>query len=261
MSQSQACTLITGANGGLGQYFVQHAANETKQPLLLVGRNREELQKIITDNNLEARAHTIVADLSETKASVNKIAEFLKTHDLWVETIINNAGFGLLGSFVDTDGEKEQAMIAVNIATLTALTKLVLPQMKEHNQGKILNVASVASFFPGPYMAVYYATKAYVLSLTLALREELSQTNIHVTTLCPGPTKTGFSKLAEAENAGPFRGKLASAEEVADFGWRSLQNNTAVAIYNWRNVILVRISRFIPLVFITRVIGKAQKPA
>lgn len=258
---AQPCTVITGANGGLGQEFVKLVAKNTTQTILLVGRNKAELETIASDTQTTNTLIIVLADLENTAQSIKKIAESLEKNKLWVETLINNAGFGAYGAFTQTDGQKEQEMIIVNIATLTALTKLVLPEMKKHNRGQILNVASVASFLPGPYMAVYYATKAYVLSFTLALREELRDTNIRITALCPGPTETGFAKLADAQKASIFRGTLATAQDVAEFGWNALQKNKDVAIYGWRNRVTIALTRIVPLSLVARMVGKLQKPA
>jgi short-subunit dehydrogenase len=261
MSQLQPCTLITGATGGLGNHFAVLAAQNSEQRLVLVGRNVEELKKLVVELSLPTQTLLIETDLSQTEASIKKIAQVLEKNTLWVETLVNNAGFGAFGAFLETDGQKEQSMIAVNIATLTALAKLVLPTMKEHNRGKILNVASVAAFFPGPYMSVYYATKAFVLSFSLALHEELAQTKIHVTALCPGPTETKFAQSADAEKASVFQGKLASAQDVATFGWQALQKNQSVAIHGQKSVATVALTRILPPAFVAKIIGKIQKPA
>lgn len=258
MSQPLPCTLITGATGGLGQYFVEQAAQSQSQPILLIGRDKKKLESVAQKNKLNNRAICIEADLSDTATSIKIIEDALIKNHLWVETLINNAGFGLFGTFAETEIQTEQEMISVNITTLTALTKLVLPQMTSNNRGNILNVASVAGFFPGPFMSVYFATKAYVLSFTLALKAELQNTNIHVTALCPGSTDTGFIQEAKAESASIFQGKLADPQSVAAFGWRSLQQNKGVAIHGQKNFFIVALTRIFPLSLLAQLSYKVQ---
>lgn len=258
MTSLQPCTVLTGANGGLGRGFLHHL--DTTQTVILVGRKKDELNKLISDFSLQDRSHILVTDLSQTQSSVQALEALLKKEHLWIETLINNAGFGLYGPFETNDAQREQEMIAVNIATVTALAKLALPQMKQHGHGNILNVASVAAFFPGPFLGVYYATKTYVLSFSLALRAELAGTDIHITTLCPGPTQTHFAHEAQAEKASIFQGKLADPKDVAQFGIQALAENKAVAIYGHRQKLIIALTRFLPLEWTAQVIAKIQKP-
>jgi hypothetical protein len=150
-------------------------------------------------------------------------------------------------------------MIQVNVTALTHLTKMFLKDMIANNNGRILNVASTAAFQPGPLMAVYYATKAYVLSFSEALAEELSGTKIRVTTLCPGPTATNFSKEANTQDTNLFNGKIPTGKEVAEYGYHALVNEKRVAIHGFKNKMLVQGSKFIPRKTVTRMVRKMQE--
>src|SRR5262249_29594628 len=141
-----------------------------------------------------------------------------------IDVLINNAGFGIYGQFSSTDLQTELDVIEVNIASLTRLTKLYLPTMTERGRGRIMNVASMAAFSPGPFMAVYYATKAYVLSFTQALAAEVKGTGVTVTAFCPGSTQTRFEATAGAEVSGLYRGRVMDPKKAAIFGYRGMMN-------------------------------------
>ncbi|MFL5486573.1 MAG: SDR family NAD(P)-dependent oxidoreductase, partial [Gemmatimonadaceae bacterium] len=163
------------------------------------------------------------------------------------EILVNNAGFGLGGEFADTDLTRELEMIQVNIAALTHLTKLFLPAMIKRHSGHILNVASTAAFQPGPLMAVYYATKAYVLSFSEALAEELRNSGVSVTALCPGPTRTDFAATAEMTNSRLFTAfGAADAADVAEYGVDAMMHGRRVAIPGIKNKIIAQANRFAP---------------
>ncbi|MGZ5283617.1 MAG: SDR family NAD(P)-dependent oxidoreductase, partial [Bacteroidia bacterium] len=194
----------------------------------------------------QIKIHILSIDLSEPDAAIG-IYNFVKTQGIQINYLVNNAGFGLYGKFHETDWKTEAQMIQLNITALTQLTKLFLPDMIYAGKGRILNVASVAAFVPGPYMAVYYATKAYVLSFSEAIAAELKDTNITVTALCPGPTETGFEAAANLEESKLFRGKkLPNATEVAKYGYRAMQKGKTVAIHGWDNKLLMFSVRFAP---------------
>lgn len=163
----------------------------------------------------------------------------MREKEIEVEVLINNAGFGLYGEFANTDFEEELKMIQVNITALTALTKRIVPDIIKRKRGKILNVASTAAFQPGPLMAVYYASKAYVLSFSEALANELNDYNITVTTLCPGPTKTGFSEQAQlGESILFYRMKVMDVKSVAKMGYRGLMKGKTIVIPGFQNKLL-----------------------
>ncbi|WP_261392399.1 SDR family NAD(P)-dependent oxidoreductase [Priestia flexa] len=196
--------LITGASGGIGRQLAYHFAEDGYSPVL-VARSKEKLEELKKEleNNYSISVLISIKDLSKQKEAL-KLYDEIKQQRITVQFLVNNAGFGLYGAFIETSWAEEADMIDLNIKTLTYLTKLFLPEMVERNEGRILNIASVASFLPGPLMAVYYATKAYVLSFTEALENELKDTNITISALCPGPTKTGFSDRANLSSSKLF---------------------------------------------------------
>ncbi len=237
--------LITGASGGLGQDFAELFAEQGYQ-LVLVARSEDKLKSIA--QNLEDKYKVnvlyIVQDLSEPK-SASQVSEEIKAQDIKVDVLINNAGFGKFGAFIDEDVTTLTEMINLNVSTLTELTALLLPEMLERNQGKILNVASTAALQSLPNFGAYAATKAYVLSFTEALHYELRQTNISVTALCPGPTVTGFAKRANAESMILFKNGMPS-RQVAQLGYEALMKNKMTIITGFQNKLLAYLTRLIP---------------
>lgn len=201
--------LITGASSGIGREMAIYLA-ELKVDLILVGRNKEQLEKL--QNGLKVDTKVIVADLSD----ITKVKElYVLTKEDNVDILINNAGFGLFGKFYETDINRELEMINTNIVAVHLLTKLFLRDMKKRNSGYILNVASSAAFGPGPLMSTYYATKAYVNNLTEAINEELrrEESNVVVSSLCPGPVDTNFNKVANVN----FSVKAMNSRDVARY--------------------------------------------
>jgi len=241
--------LITGASFGIGYELAKIFANE-KYDLVLVARNRERLNEIESElkrhNNI--RIKTMVKDLANS-SSPQEIFDELKYDKIEVDVLINNAGFGLLGSFTELSLKEQLDMIQVNITSLVHLTGLILPTMINRGNGKIMNVASTAAFQPGPNMAVYYATKSFVLSFSKALYRELKDKNITVTALCPGPTKTEFQKRARMENINLERSKLMpymSAEKVAIAGYKGLMKGKKVVIPGLLNKIGTKLVKIFP---------------
>lgn len=202
--------LITGASSGIGRDMARYLA-EQKVDLILAARNKEELVKL--KKELDTNVKVVVIDLSST-AKIKEMFVALKNEN--IDILINNAGFGDIGYFNNTDITKELNMIDVNIKAVHLLTKLFLKEMTKVNRGYILNVASTAAFQPGPLMATYYATKAYVLRLTEAINYELKKqkSKVVVSCLCPGPTKTNFNNVANVK----FMMKSYSSEYVARYG-------------------------------------------
>ncbi|MCL6617365.1 MAG: SDR family oxidoreductase, partial [Anoxybacillus ayderensis] len=199
----------------------------------------------------------IVKDLTVPNAAYD-IYEEVRTSGLAVDILVNNAGFGLFGEFVETDLQEEVDMIQVNITALTQLTKLFLRDMVRRKQGRVMNVASMAAFQPGPLMAVYYATKAYVLSFSEALSNELRHTNVTVSALCPGPTATGFVDRANLQQSKLFKSGVMDVKQVVEAGYKGVMNNKTVIIPGVANKLLAFSVRFMPRKFVTNIVRKVQ---
>jgi len=207
--------LITGASGGIGYELALLFARD-QYDCVLVARSRDKLDELAARLESEFRVKTLVVakDLSKP-STVDEIYEEVTAASLKVDALVNNAGFPVYGRFVETDLQAELEMLQVNVVALTALTKLFLRGMVERGTGHVLNLASTAAFVPGPLMAVYYASKAYVLSFSEALANELKGTGVTVTALAPGPTRSGFQERGKLEDARLVRGSLADAASVA----------------------------------------------
>lgn len=250
--------LITGASFGIGYELAKIFAKE-KYNLILVARNLEKLNQIKDElQNPDIQIFTIQKDLSYPN-SPKELFDEINKKGLEIDILINNAGFGLLGSFVELDLQTQLDMIQLNITSLVHLTYLVLPQMIAKNSGKIMNVASTAAFQPGPNMAVYYATKAFVLSFSEALYAELKSKGITVTALCPGPTRTEFQKRARMENINLERSKLIpymSAEKVAQIGYDGLMKGKRVVIPGLLNKTGTKLVKIFPKSFVLAVLKK-----
>ena len=234
--------LITGATSGLGYEFVKLFANDGYN-LVLVARNEKKLKEIKQIfTNIEV---TVIAkDLSVPRAA-NEVFREIEEKGLDIDVLVNNAGFGLLGKFEELDIHKQLEMIQLNITSLTELTYYILPKMKERNSGRILNVASTAAFQPGPLMAVYYATKSFVLSLSEALVEELNDSNVTVTTLCPGATKTNFGSVANVEGTKMFS-KAMESDKVAKKGYEAMMSGKRVIVTGGLNKAGALGAKFLP---------------
>jgi short-subunit dehydrogenase len=242
-----AFTLITGASSGIGYEFAKIYANNGYS-LVLVARNQQKLETI----KKELEANHIISviclayDLSQTEQVVALFNE-LKNRDLLIERLINNAGIGDFGFFHESNWNRLYEMIQVNVTSLTQLSYLLIPEMLKHKKGKILNVASTAAFQPGPCMAVYYATKAYVLHFSEALSIELLGTGITVTVLCPGPTNTQFQLNAHMQSPKVFSWQtIPSAKSVAEFGFSAVEKNKIVAVHGIFNRCIVLVVSLLP---------------
>ena len=239
--------LITGASSGIGLELAKCFAADGCR-LILVARNTLVLEKLAgelrRENKIEAIVLTADLSLPETPA---RIFKELHGRGIMVDVLVNNAGFGALGPFAGLPLKWQLEMLQVNITALTELTGLFLPGMIQRRRGGILNVSSVAGFEPGPGMAIYHATKAYVLSFTEALAEELAGTNVAVTVLCPGPTTTNFGKVANSQRKRRLtKIPKMSAEEVAQYGHRAFRRGRPLAIPGLRNHLLVLLVRILP---------------
>lgn len=200
---------------------------------------------------------TIPADLSKPE-SVKKITNILAKQKLQPDVLINNAGYGLLDSFTESDETAQQNMMRVNMDAVVRLTRALLPGMVKRKRGRILNVASIAAYLPGPNMAVYYASKAFVSSFSGALADELRSTGITVTALCPGPTRTGFEFRASVTGTPLFR-NAASAESVAKAGYRGLLKGKRVVIPGFVNKLFVLGTRLVPSRLAARFAHRSQR--
>lgn len=239
--------LITGASNGIGLELAKVHASKGGD-LVLVARNKTKLDelKLELETQFKVIVHTIGKDLSAINSAKEVYDETSKLN-IQVDYLINNAGFGDFGMFVETDWDKELQMINLNITTLTLFTKLYLQDMVNRGNGKIMNVASTAAFQSGPTMAVYCATKAYVLSFTEALSNEVSDKGVTITALCPGATETGFQAAGGMNESELFKDKkLPSAKEVAEYGYTALIKGDTVAIHGIKNFIMSNAIRFIP---------------
>lgn len=221
--------LVTGASSGIGKELAFYHASQGGD-LVLVARREDVLHNI--KQNIETKYGVKVlvlpVDLSNPKSAA-EIYRQTKKENIFVETLINNAGFGTSGKFHKQDLSQNLNMIQVNVSSLVSLSHFYLQDMVEKDKGQILNVASVAAFLPGPRLACYYATKAFVLSFSQALNEELSQTKVSVTAVCPGPVDTEFADTADLNNVKIFD-RAASAESVARCGYLAMQNKKIVKI-------------------------------
>lgn len=253
-------TLITGASSGIGLALARIFASHSFD-LILVARREEKLLalKKEIEEKYPVSVEIIVQNLAEKNAA-KFMYEKIKAENKTVSILVNNAGFGNYGYFSETNGEEESNMVQVNITALTELTKLFLPDMLAKKSGKILNVASTAAFQPGPLMAVYFATKAYVLSFSEALSRELQGTGVSVTCLCPGPTKTEFQDVAKFEKDHSFNNeKFPTAHDVAELGYHALMKKRTIAIHGWKNFFLIQLLRITPRRLVTKIVMKLQK--
>ena len=221
---------------------------------MLVARRRNELEELASELG-DARA--VVMDLGQPGAAAALMAD-VAAHDEQVGTLINNAGFGLWGKFTALDGARQRAMIDLNVGALVELCRAVLPGMIERKSGAILNLASTAAFQPGPGMAVYFATKAFVLSFSEALHEEVAKAGIRVTALCPGPTKTEFGEVAGFKGNGAFDTLSARSEDVVAMGLNALDSGRAVAIPGMLNKAGAQAHRFMPRALLRKVMGSIK---
>jgi short-subunit dehydrogenase len=254
-----ATALITGASSGIGLAFANIFA-KNKINLLLVARSEGKLSGLADELRKQhgITVELLSRDLSSATAA-QEIADYCRTKTIAIEYLVNNAGFGDFGMFAESNWEKQLRMINLNIISLTFLTRLFLPEMIRNNHGKILNVASTAAFQPGPTMAVYYATKAYVLHFSEAIANELQGTGVSVTALCPGPTESGFQSAAAMQESKLVKGrKLPAAQEVAAFGYKALMSNKKVAIHGFMNYVMANSVRFVPRNLVVKILRSLQ---
>src|SRR2546428_4217076 len=257
MNSSRNTALITGASSGIGLELANLFARDGND-LVLVARSEGKLRQIASrlEGEFGIATRVLAADLAKPHAA-QELVMTLNVHEVTIDALVNNAGFGLAGPFVATDLDKELEMIQVNIVALTELTKLLLPGMVTRRSGRILNLASTAAFQPGPLMAVYYATKAYVLSFSEAIADELRDSGVTVTALCPGPTDTGFAVAARLESSRLFNmTKPMNSAAVARVGYEAMKRGKRVVIPGMRNKLLAQSIRVTPRRMVTTIVRR-----
>ena len=250
---TQDVALITGASAGLGVEFARQLAKRGER-LVLVARRKDRLEALAAELG---NARAVALDLGEAGAVERLLADLAAAGE-HVDTLVNNAGFGLAGKFAALDGRRQREMIDLNIGALTELTHALLPVMTARKRGGILNVASTAAFQPGPGMAVYFATKAYVLSFTEALHEEFRGSGIRVTALCPGPTATEFGSVGGFAAKGAFERFSADSVSVVAAGLAALDKGKAVAIPGIANKFGAQGHRLLSRAMLRRIAGSLK---
>jgi short-subunit dehydrogenase len=257
---TEAVALITGASDGIGRELAWCFARRGHR-LVLVARSEEKLERLAGEISSAhgVRVSCIAQDLSVADGAL-KVRNKVRQSGLAIDVLVNNAGVGTFGLFAEGDIERELRMMQLNMVSLTALTKLFLPEMLQRRRGRILNVASTAAFQPGPLMAVYYASKAYVLSFSEALANELKGTGVTASVLCPGPTSSGFQHRAGMDSSRLFRRGVMSARDVAEVAYRGLMKGKTTIIPGWRNTILAFSVRLAPRKLLPAIVRLMQEP-
>lgn len=259
---SRPIALVTGASGGIGAAIARELAAKGFD-LVLVARTKDRLDELDAElGSVHGATSTVIAmDLSATDAG-HRLATEVLGRGIEVDMVVNNAGFADYGVLWKANGEKIDQMIRLNMATLTELMHDLLPGMVARKSGQIMNIASTAAFLPGPLMAVYYATKAYVLSLSEAVNEELKGTGVTVTAVCPGPTESGFQAKAELESSKLFQGgKIMDVDTVARYAVSSTLKGKPVAVVGPKNKLVVFSPRFLPRRLLPGIVKRAQSEA
>lgn len=252
--------LITGASSGFGVEFVRRFAAD-RFDVVLVARSGAVMEELAAEMEERHGVATVVfpKDLAEPHAAADVMAN-LEERGIHVDALVNNAGFSTYGPLVETDLDATMDMLRVNMLTLTELTRRCLPGMVERGWGRILNLGSIGSFAPAPMTAAYGASKAYVLSLSLALRDELEGTGVTVTALCPGPTETAFQSRAEMADSALIAGRsLPSAVAVADAGYEAMKRGRAYVVTGASSRVFAFGSRFMPRTAASRIAGRSQR--
>lgn len=242
--------LVTGASAGLGVEFARQLSKRGDR-LVLVARREDRLEELAKELG---NARIVAIDLSKADAAARLMAD-IEAAGEEVELLVNNAGFGVIGRFAKADPKRLREMVDLNVGTLMDLCRAVAPSMIERKSGGIINVASTAAFQPGPNMAVYFATKAFVLSFSEALHEELKGYGVHVSCLCPGPTRTEFGDVAGFKGNGIFDRIAMESPEVVRLGISGLEKNRAVVVAGLVNKIVAASTRFAPRSVARRIAG------
>ena len=250
--------LITGASAGIGKELARVFAAEGHD-VVLVARRQPELQALVaeleTKHGIQARP--LVCDLTSERALGELVADVGGQE---LDYLVNNAGFGTVGPFAELDAQREAAMVTLHVAAVLRLTRAVLPGMIARRKGRILNVGSTAGFQPGPYMATYYATKAFVNSFSEALAYEVRGTGVSVTVSCPGPTTTEFGALSGIDRSPLFRLRKATAASVAREAYRAMQRGRPMIVHGLQNRMLALSSRFSPRALVRLLTSYLNRP-
>lgn len=254
---SNGTALITGASSGIGLELARLFAHDG-YGLVLVARDAKKLEQAAQSLQGEGPVRIIAQDLSEADGA-KRLAQELLRLKIEINALVNNAGVGIMGRFDEMDLERQLHMLHLNVTALTELTWHCLGAMRRRRRGRILNVASTAAFQPGPGMAVYYASKAYVLSFSQALSEELRDSGIHVTALCPGPTRTEFGRRSGMERSRLFQTWTMDAATVARIGYQGLRQGRPVVVTGWANRLLAFSTRVVPRAWAARVVRVMQE--
>jgi uncharacterized protein len=262
-TQPKQTALITGASGGIGLDLAREFAKDGYN-LVLVARSKDKLEALATDFTKQYTISVAVIAKDLSKASVpDELYNELKTLGIQIDTLVNNAGFGTYGKFTDTSLEQELQAMRLNMVALTHLSKLFVKDMVARKNGKILNVASTAAFQPGPLMAVYYATKAYVLSFSEAIANELEGTGVTVTVLCPGPTESGFQERAAMQESKLLQKggimRIMTSPEVARQGYEATKRGQVLVIPGFTNRLGAFLPRLTPRKLTTRIARSMQE--
>ncbi|MEM6799680.1 MAG: SDR family oxidoreductase [Planctomycetota bacterium] len=254
---SPETVLITGASSGIGLELARLFAADGCR-LVLTARSEERLHQLADELREKhgSEVYILIEDLADPDAP-QRLYDAVRVAGLEVDTLVNNAGFGGLEWFWKMPVERQRAMIEVNVASLAHLARLFLADMRERDRGGLLNVASTAAFVPGPHMATYYATKAFVLSLSEALREEHRRSGVSITCLCPGPTRTGFGADSGMGDTRLFEAAM-PADAVARAGHRGCRRGKAIVVPGWRNKVSVFLPRLLPRFLVRYTVGLLQ---
>lgn len=261
-SQPKQTALVTGASAGIGKELAQLFAADGHD-VVLVARSVDKLEELAADltSAYGVKAHVIAADLGD-RASPGAVVEQARARGLTVDFLVNNAGFGSNGPFLDLDLERELAMIDVNVRALVELTQKLVRPMRARGFGRVMNIASTAGFQPGPYMATYYATKAFVVSFTEALAYELEGSGVSVTCYCPGATATEFAARAGNDKTRLFRRSgVASAKEVAADAYHAMMKGQILSVHGALNWLGMQSVRFAPRAALRRVVAGLNRAA
>jgi short-subunit dehydrogenase len=256
---SSETVLVTGASSGIGLELAKCFA-ASKARLVLVARNRNALMSLAEElrKTYKTNSEVLAADLSQPEAPA-RIFNHLQTNGTKVDVLVNNAGFGAYGKFFELPLERQLQMIQVNVTALAHLTRLFLPGMLKARRGGIMNIASTAAFAAGPGMAVYYATKAFVLSFSEAVSEEIAGSGVTVSAVCPGATITNFGEAAQMSHSRLFRKSAMSAPEVARIGYAGFRAGRAVVVTGVRNRVMAVSTRFAPRVLVRKVVKRLNR--
>jgi short-subunit dehydrogenase len=256
----QPAVVVTGASSGLGVEFARLAAAEGSK-VVLVARSRPELEALAASLDASGQLATVLSlDLGAPDAG-DVLARGLEELGLYCDILVNNAGFGLFGEAVELDRARQFGIIDVNVRAATDLMLRFLPAMVARRSGAILNVASISGFAPGPRMAVYFASKAYLISLSQALRQEVRDSGVTVTCLCPGPVRTPFLTRAGADQVALFKAiKKVDAADAARAGWEAMKAKRALCIPGFGSKVSVALTRIVPRSLMLALVGYLQRP-